>query len=215
MNTLPTGFGVNAHIAVNLLPEWLGAAWTAIFLLIAASHLRHTAHTSGQRRAWHISHVLIGIGMAFMYTPAAIDPLQVPTTFWRLVFASAGLLAALWALGGAGRVPTLIWLFTSMDLGVMVYMWAGSAHSTAPLVTWSLVVYLVVCSALWTLDIYRRLDGTTPLFSLQIAAGHHSGGAAITSNTAASASLIGELDINASMIAMTLGMAYMLVAVVG
>jgi hypothetical protein len=212
MPALPTGSGLDAHIAIDLLPAWLGAVWTAIFLLIAASHLRHTANNCGQRRAWHLCHVLMAIGMAFMYAPSAIDPLHVPAGFWGLVFAAAGLVAVVWALGGIAPVPTLIWLLTSIDLGVMIYMWSGSAQTTAAPVTWFLVVYLVASAATWMLDLYRRLDGAAPIFSLQILAGQPNASIAITNSARESASLLGELDINASMMAMALGMAYMLAA---
>jgi Domain of unknown function (DUF5134) len=208
----PIGNGAGAHSELNLVPEWLALAWIAIFVLIAGSHLRHMANTSGQRRAWHSCHVLMAVGMAFMYAPAAIDPLGVPTTFWRLVFASAGLLAALWALGGVGRVPMLIWLLTSIDLSAMIYMWSGSEQTAAAPVTWLLVAYLVATAAMWSLDVYRRLDGATPIFSLQILTAQPNGTATVTGTAAASGSLLGELDISASMIALALGMAYMVTA---
>ena len=77
MPGMPTGHGVATHM-LNLLPLWMGVAWTAAFLAVAASHLRHMAATTGQRRPWHSCHVLMAVGMAFMYAPAQIDPLAVP-----------------------------------------------------------------------------------------------------------------------------------------
>jgi hypothetical protein len=194
-----------------LVPEWLGALGAAMFVAIAAAHLRHMARTGGQRRSWHGCHVLIAAGMAFMYAPAALDPLGVPAAFWRLIFATAGILAALWALGGVGRVATLIWLLTSVDLGAMLYMW--SPRSSATPLTWLLVAYFVIQGGMWALDAYRRLDGDTPIVSWNLLWAATPGDALIIpAASGASQSLIGDLDIGISMIAMTLGMAYMFVA---
>jgi Domain of unknown function (DUF5134) len=208
------GRSVGMH-ALNLLPPWMGVAWTVVFLAIGASHLRHMAQTTGQRRSWHSCHVLMAVGMAFMYAPAQIDPLAVPSAFWKLVFAAAGIIAAVWAISGVGRVSTLIWLLTSIDMAAMLYMWSGPRRAdTAPL-TWLLTAYLLAEAVMWALDLHRRLDGATPIVSWRLLAsesGATVSAASIATETAASGSLLGELNISASMIAMALGMAYMLIA---
>lgn len=209
----PTGNGVAMH-TLNLLPLWVSIAWTAVFLAIAVSHVRHMAQTTGQRRPWHSCHVLLAVGMAFMYAPAQIDPLAVPSAFWRLVFAAGGVIAAGWAMAGIRRISTVIWLLTSIDMAAMLYMWSGPRTVDAAPLTWLLTAYLLTEAVMWALDLYRRLDGASPIVSWQLLAGE-SGAAALTASgteAAASGSLLGELDISASMIAMTLGMAYMLVA---
>ena len=206
--------GTGAHMTIptpQLLPEWLALVGTVLFLAVAASHLRHLVRTAGQRRAWHACHVLAAIGMAFMYGPAAVDPLAVPTGFWLAVFTCAGAIAALWALTGVGRVPTLMWLLTSIDLAAMIYMWSPGSQQT-PL-SWLLVAYFVAQSGLWACDAYRRIDGRTPVISWSLMAGP-GGGAGVgipTARTAQTGTLLGELDIGVSMLAMTLGMGYMLV----
>ncbi len=198
----------------NLLPEGLGVAWAAVFLVVAVSHLRHLAHTRGQRRSWHACHVLMALGMVFMYAPAQILPLTVPAAFWQLVFATTGLIAATWAIAGVGRVSTLIWLLTSVDLGVMLYMWSGTDHGKVVPLACLLATYLIAEGMMWALDLYRRLDGATPIVSWRVFATES--GERVTAPAiefaARSGALLGELDISASMVAMTLGMTYMLVA---
>jgi hypothetical protein len=170
---------------------------------------------TGQRRPWHACHVLMAIGMAFMFAPAEIDPLAVPSTFWKLVFAAAGVIAAVWAIGGVGRVSIMIWLLSSIDLGAMVYMASGARRPDTAPVTWLLTAYVLGEAVMWSLDLYRRLDGMTPIVSwrlLAIESGVTLPAASISTEAAAAGSLLGELDISASMIVMALGMAYMLVA---
>jgi hypothetical protein len=200
---------------LNLLPVWTGVAWTVVFLVAAGSHLRHMTQTTGQRRPWHACHVLIALGMAFMYAPAQVDPIAVPSAFWKLVFAAAGLIAAVWAIGGVGRVSMLIWILSSIDLCAMIYMVSGPRHTDTAPVTALLTAYVLGEAVMWALDLYRRLDGMTPIVSWRILTSESGGtlsAASIGAERAASGSLIGELDISASMIAMALGMAYMLVA---
>ena len=206
--------GAPASHGLHLLPMWMEVAWTAVFLAVAASHLLHMTRTEGQQRSWHSCHVLIAVGMAFMDAPAQIDPLTVPTAFWKLVFASAGVVAAVWAIAGVGRVSTLIWLLSSIDLGAMLYMWSTPRGAHAAPVSFLLSAYLLSEAVMWALDIYRRLDGLTPIVSWRLLASE-SGLTVSAIRVGAdnvSGSLLGELDISASMIAMALGMAYMLVA---
>jgi hypothetical protein len=193
------------------VPEWLGVAAAAMFLVIAASHVRHLMRTGGERRSWHACHVLMATGMAFMYASASIDSFGVPAAFWRLVFAAAGMLAALWALGSATRAPSRIWLLTTIDLGAMFYMW--SAHTFVAPLSWLLVGYFVLAAAMWALDAYRQLDTSTPSVSWRMLPQESASGALtvpVRAVATTSRSLIGELDIGVSMFAMALGMAYML-----
>jgi hypothetical protein len=76
-----------------------------------------------------------------------------------VLFACAGLVAALWASGGNSRVPVLMWTLTAVDLGAMLYMWSVSAQSGTAAVSWLLVVYLVASAAMWAADASRRIDG--------------------------------------------------------
>ena len=187
----------------SLLPQWLEIVWTAVFAAVGCSHLRHMLRSAGQRRAWHACHVLMAAGMAFMYLPVA----TVPASFWQLVFAAAGVITAFWALGGVGFVATTIWLLTALDLGVMLLMWSGT-HVSAALVL-VVVAYLAVEAGLWLLDTYRRLDGSAALINWQLLSAE---GESVTVARPVAASLLGELDITASMVAMAAGMAYMLIA---
>jgi hypothetical protein len=195
------------------VPVWLGIVGAVMFLGIAASHLRHLANTEGQRRAWHACHVLIAVGMASMYSSAAITSLTVPAVFWKLVFAGAGVLTAVWAVNETGRAPTPMWLLTAIDLGAMIYMW--SSHAFTEALSWLLVGYFVIDAVLWALDEYRHLDRNTLSISWRMLS-PASGGTTIAAPAvgvrSASQSLIGELDIGLSMVAMALGMAYMLAA---
>jgi hypothetical protein len=198
---------------LNLLPSWLGVLWAVVFLAVAVSHTRHLMHATGQRRTWHACHVLMAVSMAVMYAPSGIGPLSVPSAYWEIVFAGVGLAAAVWAIASVGRASTWIWLLTSIDLGAMLFMWTSTRDQGTAATTWLLAAYLLCEAAMWTLDLYRRIDTAAPLIgSWPLTTESGESVSIALSGTGGSGTLLGEHDISVSMIAMTLGMAYMLVA---
>ncbi len=194
------------HGATNILPEWLAILWTLVFIAIVAIHGRHVLESRGQRQIWHSGHVLMAIGMAFMFAPASIDHFNIPSGFWQLAFANAAILILAWMLAQTlgGRAINVLWLTMAVDLGAMAYMWSPSGFQ-APL-TWVLVAYFLVQSLLWVTNRMREVDHKTLLGgSLSVTPG----GAVAMSGAEP---LVCFRDLRVSMFAMTLGMAYMFAA---
>jgi len=195
-----------AHGATNILPSWLAVIWTLVFVAIVVIHARHVLDSDGQRRIWHSGHVLMALGMAFMFAPASIDYFNIPAGFWQLAFANGAIAAVLWMLAQAltGRAINLLWLLVAIDLGAMAYMWSPTGFQ-AP-ITWLLVAYFVWQSVMWLSDRMRGLDHKT-LWG---------GSASVTPDGAVAISAAEPLvcfrDLRVSMFAMTLGMAYMFAA---
>jgi hypothetical protein len=216
MGAAPTGGGhgmsmggvsmtAGSHGA-NILPSWLAVIWMLAFFVIVAVHARHVLESEGQRRYWHSGHVLMAIGMAFMFAPASVDYFDVPSGFWSLAFANGALAVVLWMLvqAFAGRGTNVLWLLVAFDFAAMAYMWSPTGFQ-AP-ITWLLVAYFVTQAVLWATDRMRDLDERT-IF----------GGAVSVSPDGALAASVAEplicyRDLRVSMAAMTLGMAYMFAA---
>jgi hypothetical protein len=190
----------------NILPDWLAVVWTLVFLAIIVIHARHVLESDGQRRYWHSGHVLMAIGMTFMFAPASLDHFNIPTGFWSLAFANGALAIVLWMLvqAFAGRGTNLLWLVMAVDLGAMAYMWSPSGFQ-AP-ITWLLVAYFAAQALLWGTNRIRDFDERTIL----------GGAVSVTPEGALAASVAEPLicfkDLRVSMAAMTLGMAYMFAA---
>jgi len=193
------------HGITNILPSWLALIWALVFVAIFIVHARHARASTGQRRLWHSGHVLMSLGMVFMYVASWTDRLATPSRFWQFVFALGALLIVAWTLGQAinRRAVNVLWLLMAIDLAAMVYMWSPSGLR-AP-VTWLLVSYLAGQSLLWASDRMRSVD-------------RHAlrGGFSVTPEgavgTAVAEPLVCYRDLRASMCAMTLGMAYMFAA---
>jgi hypothetical protein len=195
-----------AHGTTNILPAWLAVIWTLVFIAVVVIHARHLLESDGQRRVWHSGHVLMALGMAFMFAPASIDHFNIPAGFWQLAFANGAIAALVWMLVQAldGRAINVLWLVMAIDLGAMAYMWSPSGFQ-APL-TWILVVYFVAQSLLWVSDRMREIDHKTLWGgSFSVTPG---GAVAIE----AAEPLVCFRDLRVSMFAMTLGMAYMFAA---
>jgi hypothetical protein len=195
-----------AHGTTNILPSWLAVIWTLVFIAVIVIHVRHLLDSDGQRRVWHSGHVLMALGMAFMFAPASIDYFNIPAGFWQLVFANGALAALAWMLVQAlsGRAINVLWLVMAIDLGAMAYMWSPSGFQ-APL-TWILVVYFVAQSLLWVTDRMRDVDHKT------LWGGSFSVTPGGTVAIEAAEPLVCFRDLRVSMFAMTLGMAYMFAA---
>jgi hypothetical protein len=201
------GMSMNSslHGATNILPNWLAVIWTLVFLGVFLIHIRHLVETRGQRQLWHAGHILMAIGMAFMFAPASIDHLSIPSSFWQLTFGGGALVIVAWMLTEAvdGHPVNALWIVGVTDLAAMVYMWSPNGFR-AP-VTWLVAGYFLVQTLLWATDRMRSID-------------HHTlrGGYMVTSDgavgTAVASPLICYRDLRLSMAAMTTGMAYMLVA---
>lgn len=193
------------HGATNILPTWLAVIWTLVFLGVFLIHLRHLFETGGRRRLWHSGHVVMAIGMAFMFAPASIDHLNIPTSFWQIIFGGATLVVIAWMVTEALERHALnaLWVVMVTDLAAMVYMWSPSGFR-AP-VTWLLVAYFTAQSLLWATDRMRSIDRFTLPGSFTVMS-DGSVGAAVA------APLICFRDLRLSMSAMTFGMVYMLAA---
>jgi multidrug transporter EmrE-like cation transporter len=194
------------HCTTNILPQWLAVIWTLVFVAIVVVHTLHLRDSHGQRRLWHSGHVLMAVGMAFMFAPSSIDHFDIPSGFWQLAFANGALAILAWMLAQAidGRAINVLWLVMALDLGAMAYMWSPSGFQSP--ITWLLVAYFAAQSLLWVTDRMRDVDHKTlwgGSFSVT------PGGAVAIS---AAEPLVCFRDLRVSMFAMTLGMAYMFAA---
>lgn len=191
--------------ATNILPNWLAVIWTLLFIVVLVLHARHVAETSDGRRWWHSGHVLMALGMIFMFAPVSLDHFNIPNGFWQLLFANAAGLVLAWILAQAvsGRAVNMLWVAMAIDLGAMAYMFSPTGF-VAP-IAWLLVAYFAGQALLWITNSYRKLDRHAIVT-----------GNAINADGALTATavqpLICERDLRGSMFVMTLGMAYMFAA---
>lgn len=131
------------------LPSWLGLTLAGVFGLIVIVHLYHVLVVTGRERLWHCAHVLMATGMIVMFAPTG--RVVVGNVVGAVIFAAAavtvaGLLIRQRAHGH--RIGTL-WLIATLDLAAMVYMFTMMDLRLLWL-TVALVGWLVVEATGWT-----------------------------------------------------------------
>jgi len=194
-----------SHGSVNILPDWLAIVWALVFVAVLVTHARHVLESRGQRQFWHSGHVLMAVGMIFMFAPASIDHFDIPTGFWQLAFANAAAIVAAWILAKAltRQAVNVLWIVIAIDLAAMVYMWSPSGFQSP--ITWLLVAYFAAQAFLWASNLMRGADGIE--LGRRFSVG--SGGAIAAT---AAHPLVCDRDLRVSLGVMTFGMAYMLAA---
>lgn len=191
------------------LPDWLAIAWTLAFFAVFVAHCHHLLSTRGQRRAWHCVHVVMALSMALMYVP--LDSVGHVSIVWRDAFAVGTVVVLTWLLMEVARRRAIngLWVLAAADLAAMAYMWSpGGIMSPTG---WIVAAYFTVQAALWMNNSYRWLDDRLRFGGMLVnsAAVDHS--ISVAAEVSAE-SLMARLHLRASMITMTLGMAYMLAA---
>ena len=106
------------------LPPWLGLILAAVFGVIVIVHLYHVLVLTGRQRLWHCVHVLMATGMIVMFAPTG------RVVVWNVVGGAVFAAAAATLAGllvrerGRGHHLGLLWLVATIDLAAMVYMFA-------------------------------------------------------------------------------------------
>lgn len=190
----------------GLLPDWLRIVWITALCAVAAVHLRHVWIMSGQRRYWHVGHVLMAAGMAYMYLPHSAHLL--PSSGGAAVFvvaASASIAAAIMFRLRDGALNPL-WILATMEMAAMVYMFLPmSARSM--LVSFVLAAYLAAIGLLWALG---RWDGHYHAAQPSVVDGDSANPMLLAAAAAAVPRRQAMPLLRVSLATMTAGMAYML-----
>lgn len=134
-----------------MLPIWGALFWVPLLAAVCALHVVHMFSMRGHARRFHAVHLLVGVGMVYMFAPWRSMPLpmEVPVA----VFAGLTLLVGCFV--GLelqhGRRVNLLWVLAAVECAAMAYMFAvhhGSAE--VPALSRLLVgVYLLMLAG-WT-----------------------------------------------------------------
>ena len=147
----------------------------------------------------------MALSMAIMYLPASVAQVAISPVLWQSIFGSLAVLLLAYGIVmlSAHRAPSALWLLVVLDMGAMVYMWAPGTDAAA--IGWIAAGYLTLEALLWASDAMPRLDRP-------VAPGSYAVSAQGVICVARGTTLTTELDLRVSMCAMTVGMAFMIVA---
>lgn len=206
------------------MPPWLRIAATAAYVVVLIVHGWHLIGNTRRGRVWHSGHLLATLAMIVMFMPAT--KMIVPAAAGEVVFVvSALVFGALAAVESVRRGwPGALWLISAIDLAAMAYMFAMTSTRLGWL-TGLLATWFVLQSLVWTAGGLNRLDrgldgprvaGTADMEGQAPSAGR-SLDTAVAITERSTVALVQHaakhsLSVCGSLTVMSMGMAYMLVA---
>ncbi len=135
---------------LNLLPLWGSLFWVPLLAAVCALQVVHMLWMRGGSRRFHLVHLLIGIGMVYMFAPWTTMPLDpdVPIAFYSGLTVLVGGWVGL-ELQRVRRV-NLLWVLATVECAAMAYMFAVH-HGTAeiPELSRVLVAFYLLLVAAW------------------------------------------------------------------
>lgn len=138
-----------------LLPGWLRALWIVASCVVAGVHVHHVWVMAGQHRLWHLGHVLMAGGMAYMYLPHSAHLIFHEVGIVGFAVAASGSLAAAVSFRLREGVLNPLWILITIEMAVMIYMFLPMTART-PLLGYILVVYLVATGIGWVVGRWDR-----------------------------------------------------------
>lgn len=133
--------------STTLLNEWLQWLWIAVYAVIVVVHLSHAIDTDC-RQAWHSNHVVMAVGMGYMFFPTRLK--TVSDEVWQVVFITITAIILIWVLRlwFTYWVIDLLWMISLFDMLAMIYMFAFPEAAIASL-TYVLVIYFIGEMVVW------------------------------------------------------------------
>lgn len=138
-------------------PIWLSWVCFVIYIPILLLHLFHLVQMGGQHRAWHTGHVVMALGMAWMFLPT--HPLSIPALVWRIVYAGASCLLLVWSIWNWSQRRGVDFLWIPLLIGMlsMLYMYSFPGVANQYL-SYILVIYFVLEAIAWFVGVLGRSE---------------------------------------------------------
>lgn len=142
----------------DILPAWVTWLWLISLAAILVLHCAHLVRMDGQHRWYHASHVLMLVGMLYMYAAMEFRWTWFPYQLWVGIFvaSSAAILSWLVVRLVRRRPFSALWLLALVMQASMIYMWLPDWW--APL-TWTLVVYFTLEAVAWLMGELDDCEG--------------------------------------------------------
>lgn len=135
---------------LNLLPVHGALFWVPLLAAVCALHVIHLLWMRGGSRRFHLVHLLIGLGMIYMFAPWSEMPLDAGIPVWS--YAALAVLLGGW-IGlelQRGRRVNLLWLLAAAECAAMSYMFAvHHGRADVPELSRLLVALYLVLVAAW------------------------------------------------------------------
>jgi hypothetical protein len=126
----------------DLLSARASVIWIAALSAVLVFHCSHLIHMRGERRCYHSAHVVMLLGMLYMYAAVAFGLDWFPTRVWMIIYVATSAAIISWMLVQFGQRRSFdsLRILALVQQGAMIYMWA-------PMTYW-VPAYLRLCRVL-------------------------------------------------------------------
>ncbi len=162
-----------AQLGRDLLSETPSLVWIAALATVLLFHCSHLFHMRGEPRWYHSAHVVVLLGMLYMFAGAAFGLHLLPPSAWTLVYVATSTAILGWMLIrlARGRSFKKLWAVALVQQVAMIYMWAPM-RVWLPLLTFGFVLYFIAEVVAWLANAYSKLE---PLATAEAPARHFGG----------------------------------------
>ena len=162
-----------AQLGRELLSETPSLFWLTALAVVLLFHCSHLLRMRGEPRWYHSAHVVMLLGMLYMFAGMAFSLHLVPPREWTVVYVATSAAILSWMLikVARGRPLNKLWCVALVQQVAMVYMWAPMGV-WFPLLTYGFVLYFAIEIIAWLSNAYSKLE---PLAAAQAQARHAGG----------------------------------------
>lgn len=141
---------MNMSDYVDILPMWVSVIWIVALAAVLVFHCGHLVHMGGQHRWFHASHIVMLVGMLYMYAGMAFSWNWIPGPIWVWLYALTSAAMVIWMIMRfAQKKPfSYLWILALVQQAAMIYMWMPMTTWVAWL-SWGLVVYFTFETIAW------------------------------------------------------------------
>jgi LysM repeat protein len=134
----------------DLLSLKASVIWLAVLFAVLVFHCGHLTHVHWQNRWYHCAHIVMLLGMLYMYAFVAFGWHWFPADVWMLIYAvtSAAIIGWMMARFKQRRPLSYLWVLALAQQGAMIYMWMPMADWMAWL-SYALAGYFTLETIAW------------------------------------------------------------------
>ena len=134
----------------GLLSARASAVWIAALCVVLVFHCGHMIRMHGERRWYHCAHVVMLLGMLYMYASVAFGLELLPAHVWLTIYVatSAAIIIWIWERYRQRRSFGHLWIVALVQQGAMIYMWAPMNY-WLPLVSYAFAAYFALETSAW------------------------------------------------------------------
>ena len=134
----------------DLFPMWIMIVWIVALAAVLVFHCGHLVHMGGQHRWFHLSHVVMLIGMLYMYASMAFKWDWVPNGVWIAIYVVTTVAIIAWMVTRfVKKEPfSYLWILALVQQAAMIYMWLPMKYWVAWL-SYGLAAYFLLETIAW------------------------------------------------------------------